>query len=270
MTGGEHLEAGFVRVGDGARLAYRFDGLAKARVVVLAHSLGADMSMWDRQVDALAGTFHVLRYDARGHGASEAPPGAYGIDRLGRDAFELLDALDLEDAVFCGVSMGGMVGQWLGARAQGRLGALVLANTSARMEPASAWQERIAAVRAGGVAAVALAVVGRWFTPAFAARMPQAVARALQGLRSTSIEGYVGCCCAIRDMDQRPSAPSVGVPTLVIAGRHDLATPPDHARFLADAIPGARYAELDAAHLSNVEAADAFNDAFYGFLRQRA
>ncbi|MDQ0507122.1 3-oxoadipate enol-lactonase [Xanthobacter agilis] len=250
-----------VTLGDGCRLAYRFDGPAEAPVLLLSNSLGTSFEMWAPQMPALTQRFRVLRYDSRGHGRSDAPAGAYGMDRLGRDVVELLDALGLDRVGFCGLSKGGMVGQWLGARAPERLDRLVLANTAAHMGPPSGWESRIGAVRAGGMAALADAAIARWFTPEFVARVPDQVASVRDMLLATPVEGYAACCAAIRDMDLRLTAPLIRVPTVVIAGAHDPATPPEQGRFLADAIPGARIVELDTAHLSNIEAPAAFTAA---------
>jgi 3-oxoadipate enol-lactonase len=252
--------------GDGCRLAYRLDGPDAAPVVMLSNSLGTTHEMWAAQMPALSGRFRVLRYDSRGHGASDAPPGAYSIDRLGRDAVELLDALDIPRASFCGLSMGGMVGQWLGVRAPERLAGLVLANTAAYMGPPSAWQGRIATVREHGMTALTDAVLQRWFTPGFLARAPEAVAPVRAMLLACKPEGYVGCCAAIRDMDQRPTARLIVVPTLLIAGAHDPATPPSDAAQLNAAIAGSRIVSLDAAHLSNIEQPAAFNAAIMAFV----
>lgn len=185
------------------------------------------MEMWKPQVEALSGQFRLLRYDARGHGRSDVPAGAYGLDRLGRDVVELLDALGIAKAHFCGLSMGGMVGQWLGVRAPERLDKLVLANTSAYMGPPSGWDDRIAAVRAGGLVALAEGTMGRWFTPGFIAREPGTLAAVCAMLLACPPDGYAGCCAAIRDMDLRPTAPLVRAETLVIAGAHD---PPPRPR----------------------------------------
>ncbi len=248
-------------VGDGVRLAWRMDGPAGAPVLVLSNSLGTTHAMWAPQMAAFAQRRRVLRYDTRGHGASDAPAGAYGIDRLAQDVVELMDAAGVPRADVCGLSLGGMTAQRLGVVAPGRIDRLVLANTSAFMGPPAAWRARIEAVSASGMAAVADGVVARWFTPVFRERDPAAVSRVRDMLLAADPAGYAGCCAAIRDMDQRATAALIRAPTLVIAGAHDPATPPEHGRLLAAAVPGAVHRELQAAHLSNVEAPGPFGQA---------
>nr|WP_314433123.1 3-oxoadipate enol-lactonase [uncultured Brevundimonas sp.] len=253
-------------MGDGCRLAYRFDGPEDAPILLLSNSLGTRMEMWDAQMGAFSARFRVLRYDSRGHGASDAPAGAYSLDRLGRDVVELLDALGLDRVAFCGLSLGGMVGQWMGVRAPERLARLVLANTSAFMGPPSSWDARIAAALSQGMAPLATASAARWFTPDFAARAPEPIAVIEAGLLATPPQGYAGCCAAIRDMDLRRLGGLITTPTLVIAGASDPATPLDHAEALISTIADARLTVLDAAHLSNVEQPDAFSQAVLSFL----
>jgi 3-oxoadipate enol-lactonase len=250
---------------DGVNLAYRLDGPDDAPGIVLSHALGADHHMWDALTAALAGEYRVIRYDARGHGASDAPDEDYSIERLGMDVVGLLDAVGQTRAAYCGLSLGGMVGQWLGARAGGRLTRLVLANTSAYAGP-DIWAPRVELARAKGMAPLVEGTLERWFTPSFHARSPEAVDTVRSVLRATSNVGYAGSAAAIRDMDLRPLGPLISVSTLVICGAHDLATPPERARLLADSIPDARLVELDAAHLSNVEQPDAFEAALRHFL----
>lgn len=253
---------------DGARLFYRVDGPEDAPVLLLSHSLGTDLAMWDPQAPAFEQRFRLVRYDSRGHGRSDAPPGPYTIERLGRDALTLLDALGVAKAHFCGLSKGGMVGQWLGANAGGRIERLVLSNTSAWIGAPEVWDQRIETVRAQGMAAIVPGVIDRWFTRAFQERAPDAVARIRDMLLATDPEGYVACCAAVRDMDQRASLGRIRAPTLVVAGLHDQATPPDHGRLIAQGIEGARVVELDAAHLSNIEAEVAFTAAVLDFLNE--
>jgi 3-oxoadipate enol-lactonase len=252
--------------GQGARIHYEIEGPEDGPVLLLSNSLGTDLGMWSPQIPSLAARYRVLRYDSRGHGRSEAPEGPYTIDMLGQDAVAVLDAAGVERALFCGLSKGGMVGQWLGVNAPDRVGRLVLANTAAFIGAPEVWNQRIETVRAQGMAAIVPGVIDRWFTKPFQERAPDSVARIRDMLLATDPEGYAACCAAVRDMDQRQTIGAIRVPTLVIAGRHDLATSPEQGRLIADTIPGARFLELDAAHLSNIEAEAAFTRALLEFL----
>jgi 3-oxoadipate enol-lactonase len=249
------------------RLHYRLDGPDRAPVLVLSNSLGTDLDMWEAQIAALTAHWRVLRYDTRGHGQSSVPPGPYMIAQLGRDVVALLDHLGLDRVDFAGVSMGGMTGMWLGVHEPARVGKLTLANTAARIAPPDLWDARIEKVTAGGMEVISDAVLGRWFTPAFAAREPATIATMKAMMERTPAAGYVACCAAIRDMDQREAVAAIAAPTLVIAGTHDAATPPADGRYLAATIRDARYVELPAAHLSNIETASAFTAALVDFLR---
>ena len=257
--------SGSFQTEDNCRIAWRTDGDAGKPPLLLANSLGTNLGMWDQQVPAWADAHYVIRFDMRGHGGSEVASEGFGIDRLGRDALELLDHLKIARCDFVGLSLGGMIGQWLGVNAPERLGRLVLTNTSAYMGPPESWDARIAAVRSGGMGAIAGAVVERWFTPAFrrASAEPDAI---LQMLLATDPEGYCGACAAIRDMDQRTSVGGISLPTLVIGGTHDPATPPEHAEFLAGTIPAAALEMLPAAHLSNIECSGRFGELVLDFL----
>ncbi len=257
---------GQVTTGDGCGIAYRVDGPDEAPVLILSNSLGTAMAMWEPQLAAFAARFRVLRYDSRGHGASDVPAGAYSMDRLGRDVIELMDALGIARASLCGVSKGGMVGQWLGVRAPERIEKLALCNTAAYMGPPAGWDQRIAAVTAGGMAAMTEPVLERWFTPEFRATAPEAIAPVRDMLLTTAPAGYAGCCAAIRDMDLRITDPLIRRPTLVIAGSRDPSTPPDVTGAVAAMIPGAQLVTLEAAHLSNIEQPDGFTRAVLDFL----
>ena len=251
---------------DKARIFYRWDGAEGLPALVLSNSLGTTHAMWDPQVAALTEHFRVLRYDSRGHGQSDVSPGPYDIALLARDVLALLDALELERVKFCGLSIGGMVGIWLGANAPARIGQLVLSNTSAHIGGPELWNARIETVRKGGMQALVDTVIERWLTPRFRESNPETVRRIRDMLLSTPPEGYAACAAAVRDMDQRESLARIGVPTLVICGKQDPATPPEHGRFIAERVRGARLVELDASHLSNVEAAPAYNRTLLEFL----
>ncbi len=248
------------------RLHYRIDGNEQAPWLMLSNSLGVNLGMWAPQMDALLRHFRVLRYDTRGHGNSELPAPACSIDDLAQDAIELLDHLGIAQTHFCGLSMGGMTGMALASRHPARIGQLVLCNTSPYMGPPSDWEARIALVRDGGMAAIADAVISRWFTGRFQAAAPDKISIVRQMLLQTSPAGYIACCTAIRDMDQRERVKTIGNATLVIAGAHDPATPPQDGRAIAACIAGAEYVELDAAHLSNWEQADVFTRHLVEFL----
>jgi 3-oxoadipate enol-lactonase len=257
----------YIACDDGVSLNYRLDGPQGAPVLVLSNSLGTDLGMWDLQIPALTGQFRVLRYDTRGHGLSGLPPASYQVDRLGRDVLALLDGLGIAQAHFCGLSMGGMTGMWLAVHAPARFDRLVLCNTAAKIGTPDIWNSRIAAVEKGGMGAIVTGVIQRWFTDGFVAAEPQAVEKIVAMLLATAPEGYCGACAAVRDMDQRTDIAAIRQPVLVIAGTHDLATPAQEGQFVADTIPGARYVELPAAHLSNIEARRAFTEALTGFLK---
>lgn len=222
--------------------------------------------MWDPQAADFADHFRVIRYDTRGHGASGAPAGDYRIEQLGADALALADALGIQRFAFCGVSLGGMIGQWLAANASDRVTAVVLANTSAKADPVR-MQERRTAVLSGGMTAVADMVMSRFFSPRLLAANPPIVASARRSLLATSPVGYAGCCAAIRDMDQTASLKSIRVPTLIIDGELDTSLPwRGFGEVLAREIPHARVVHLDAAHLSNIERPRAFTSAVLDFL----
>jgi 3-oxoadipate enol-lactonase len=260
----------FVEV-NGVRVHCLFDeppAPFRAPILVFSNSLGTNFSMWDPQIPALATRFRILRYDTRGHGQSAVTPGPYTITQLGRDVVALLDAFQIERAHFCGLSMGGAIGMWLGIYAADRIGRLALCNTGAKIGTAETWNARIEAIRARGMAPLADSVIQRWFSPAFIASAPDKIERTRQMIIATPLEGYVANCAAIRDMDQRETISRITAPALVIAGAKDPATPPADGRFIAERISGARYVELDAAHLSNIEAAKPFTDTLLQFLTQ--
>lgn len=252
---------------DEVRLHYELSGPPDAPVLLFSNSLGTNLGMWEAQREALEKKFRILRYDKRGHGASSVPPAPYKIEQLGCDVLGLLDGLRLDRVNFCGLSIGGLTGMWLAIHAPQRLRKLVLCNTGARIGTVEMWNGRIESVRQGGTKSMAPAVVERFFSPGFRAGCPQAVRTAQNVLSEIASEGYMGCCAALRDADLRDRISGIQIPTLVIAGSKDNATPPSLGQWLRDHIPGAEYAELPAAHLSNIEAAAEFNAAISKFLR---
>jgi len=241
-----------------AKLHHVLEGPQDAPVLVLANSLGTTLKMWEAQAEALRERFRLVRYDHRGHGASEVPPGPYTLDEIGRDALALLDSLGIERFSFCGLSLGGMVGMWVASEAPGRVERLVLCCTSARLGPPETWEARARTVRAEGMRAISETVVERWFTPPFREERPEVVRWAVGMLESAPPEGYASCCEAIRDMDLRGRLGAIRAATLAIAGADDPATPSEHAELIASSIQGARLAVIpQSAHLANVEQPEA-------------
>ena len=262
----------FVHLADGD-LHYQLEGPAGAPVLVLSNSLGTDLQMWDPQMPTLAQHFQVLRYDTRGHGQSLVGEGLYSIsiEQLGGDVLALLDALDIPQAHFCGLSMGGLIGQWLGIHAGARLHKLVLCNTAAKIANDQVWNSRIDTVRAGGQQAMAElrdASIARWFTPAFAEAQPEQAQGITAMLAATSAQGYAANCAAVRDADFREQLGAIQVPTLIVCGSADPVTTPADGRLMVERITHAELIELPAAHLSNVEAAEAFTRTLLDFLQQ--
>ncbi|HWX55935.1 MAG TPA: 3-oxoadipate enol-lactonase [Verrucomicrobiae bacterium] len=251
---------------DKARLFYRLEGRSDLPVLVLSHSLGCDHGMWAPQMPELLEHYQVLRYDTRGHGASDAPAGDYSIEQMARDVLALADALGLKTFNFCGLSMGGAIGQWLAIHAPERLRALVLANTSAQFS-SEILEARRKAVLQDGMSSVVDAAMGRFF-------MPETLARGgpyTQSIRSVFLgsnpQGYAGCCAAIRDVNHKSGLAKIHAPTLVIVGDHDASTPwTGHGDLLASGIPGAKAVHLPTAHLSNLEQPGSFVAAVLEFL----
>lgn len=258
-----------VQLADGT-LNYQLEGPAAAPVLVLSNSLGTDLRMWGAQMPAFTEHFRVLRYDTRGHGHSLVSEGFYSIEQNGRDVLALLDALDIAKAHFCGLSMGGLIGQWLAINAGERLDKLVLCNTAAKIASPEVWDPRIDSVLRDGQAAMQAlrdASIARWFTAEFATAEPSKVDTVVAMLAQTSSRGYAANCAAVRDADYREQLAAIRAPTLIVAGSADPVTTVADARFMAARIAGARLLELPAAHLSNVEAGEAFTQPVLAFLK---
>ena len=241
------------------RLAATLEGPEGAPVVALGTSIGTNQGLWDEQAPALRRHFRLLRFELRGHGPrgaqSPAPPGPYTMAELGTDVLALLNAHDIDQVAYCGVSLGGMVGMWLAANAPERMTRLGLCCTSAYLPPASMWTERAARARSDGMASLVDQVIARWFTPAYFRRRPRQAGAVADMLEGTDPEGYAGCAEAIAAMDLRPVLPAITAPTLVIAATEDPATPPWHGAQIASAVSGARLTVIrGAAHLANYEA----------------
>lgn len=251
---------------DGCPLHVEISGPDDAPVLMLSNSLGTTLHMWDAQVPAFSEKYRVVRYDRRGHGRSGVTPGPYSMGRFGQDAIAIMDALRLKTVNWLGLSMGGMVGQWLGANAPDRIGKLILSNTTSHYADKAPWDTRIKTIREKGMAGIADMVMNVWFTERFRNANPAEVERMRAMLAATPPEGYIACCEAIRDMDLRDGLPSIKAPTMVIAGQHDPATNIGAGEYIRSHIPGASMIVLDAAHISNVEQPEAYTKEVLAFL----
>ncbi|MGA2089162.1 MAG: 3-oxoadipate enol-lactonase [Stellaceae bacterium] len=258
----------FIRAG-GLTVHYQLEGDAGLPVVMLSNSLGTDLHMWDAQMPALLPKFRVLRYDMRGHGLTDLPPEeSYSLDRLADDALALLDALKLGRVHFCGLSIGGMIGQKLGAKAGNRFLSLALCHTAMSIATPQIWADRVATVRQGGMASIVESVVQRWFTPAFHQAHPEIIAGYCNMLLRCPAAGYIGCSLAISGADLSPDAARISNPTLVVLGEGDKSVPLETGRALAKTVKGSRLVEIKhVSHISAVEQPAAFNAALTGFLK---
>ena len=252
---------------NGVDIAYRFDGPKDGRVLLMANSLMANGSMWDWNVPALADRYLILRYDKRGHGQSGVSPGPYTIAQLADDAVGLLDALGIAKAHFMGLSIGGMIGQQLGARFPERIYSLSLCNTASEMPPRSLWEERFEIARTQGIAGLVDGTIKRWFTAPFIERAPSDIEKVRQMILATNADGYMGCGSAVRDMAQSTMLLKIKTPTLVLSGEYDPACTVDQGTVLHRLIAGSKMVVLkDAAHLSNIEQPAAFNRSVREFI----
>jgi 3-oxoadipate enol-lactonase/4-carboxymuconolactone decarboxylase len=253
---------------NGNPMHYQLDGLEQGPVVLFSNSLGADLTMWDAVADKMLTHFRILRYDTRGHGKTPTSFGPVSIDDLGQDVIGLLDALKISKAHFCGLSMGGLIGQWLAIHHPERIGKLVLCNTAAKIGVPATWNERIETVNQQGLSTIAGAVMNRWLTTEFQQANPAILTRLLAMFRANTDEGHVACCAVIRDTDLRNDIHRITAPTLIIVGTHDPVTTVADGQFMQKEITNAQLVELPAAHLSVVEVADVFAQALQGFLAE--
>jgi 3-oxoadipate enol-lactonase len=254
----------------GTLIAWEAQGPVDAPALVFSHSLGADRWMWAPQVESLAADYRVVLVDTRGHGRSDAPPGPYTVDQLARDVLAVADAAGADRFHLCGLSMGGHIGLWIASNNPERLVSLIACNTAAKLSTPEAWEERIAAVASGGMDSVREAVIDKWFAPGFAGANPDWYKAANRVFSSLSPDGYAACCAALATSDLAGVVAGIEVPTLIIGGSHDVATPPAQAEWLHEMIAGSRLTIFDAAaHLSNLDVADRFTARLRSFLGHR-
>ena len=252
---------------NGSRHYYRLEGVEGRPVLILSHSIGTDHGMWEPQMADFLRNFQVLRYDTRGHGASDATLGEYSIEQLGRDVLGIADQLDIARFAWCGLSMGGGIGQWIALHAQERVSHLVLANTSPRFGDRANWENRIKAVREGGMAAIVNLALQRFFSEKTLQSSNARVSSIRAVLLGTNPEGYIGCCAALRDFGNMEQLSKITTPTLVIVGDYDVSTPwTGNGEVLVSRIPNAKGVRLAGAHLSNLEQPHSFTSAVLDFL----
>lgn len=251
------------------RMHYRIDGDGSQGKpwVIFCNSLGTDLHMWDAQVAGLGQHFRVLRYDRRGHGLSSAPPPPYGLSDLGNDVLGLLDALEIERAHFCGLSIGGLTGQWLGIHAGQRLGRIAVCATAAKIGRAESWIARMGAVEEAGLAALTTATAERWFTSTFNTVEPGIVGKVLDSFVATSVDGYIGCCAALAGADLRDDIKRIDNSLLAVSGDDDPVCPPSDLENIAARVSHGRHLSLPGRHIVNIESAPAFNDALLEFFK---
>lgn len=251
------------------RLAYRLDGPENAPVVMLSNSLMSSWTMWDPQFDALARDWRVLRYDTRGHGQSDSPPGPYSIELMADDAAQLIEHIGAENVHFVGLSMGGMIGQQLALRHPQRVRSLSLCDTASEMPPRAMWDERFATARAQGIEGLVDATIKRWFVADFIEREPQTIAWVREMILGTGVEGYIACASAVRDMSQTHLLRGIQAPTQIIVGREDPACTLAASEVLHREIPGSTLHVIDdAAHLANIEKPERFTRLLLDFFAQ--
>ena len=247
-------------------LHFETEGPINAPSLIVSNALGTSLALWAPQMPVFAEHFRLTRYDSRGHGLSTILPGPCTIANLGEDVIALLDHSGTERTHFCGIALGGMVGIWLASHYPARIERLVVSNTAALAGPVAIWDERIAQIRSGGIAAIAPVVIQRWFRRDFQEHAMHQVSLVRSMLLATSPAGYIAGCMAIRDMDLRESLQKIQCPTLVMGGRYDKTTAPAQTRQMAEHIQGAHYIELNAAHLMNWEIAQSYTTQVKDFL----
>jgi len=249
-----------------AQINYQTFGDASKPALVFSNSLGTKYSMWQPQIEHFQQDYYVICYDTRGHGASSAPQGPYSLEQLGQDVVSLLDHLNIAKAAFCGISMGGLTGQWLAIHKPERFNHVIVCNTAAKIGQEQAWQDRAALVREQGLAPIAATAASRWFTNPFIQSNPAVVAELSNDLGAGSPEGYANCCEALAKADVREQLSSIQIPVLIIAGQQDPVTTVADGQFMQQRIANSQLFEINASHISNIEQPEAFNQAVQTFL----
>lgn len=253
-------------ISNNAEIHYQTFGDHTQPALVFSNSLGTNFSMWQPQIDALQHDFYIVCYDTRGHGQSSAPQGPYSIDQLGTDVIHLLDHLHIDKAIFCGISMGGLTGQWLAIHHPDRFNHVMVCNTAAKIGQESAWNERAQLVREQGLDGIASTAASRWFTERFIENHADIVTTLSNNLAAGSPEGYASCCEALSQADLREQLKDIRIPVLVVAGSKDPVTTVADGQYMVNNIKSSALFEIDASHISNIEQPEAFNQALKQFI----
>ena len=255
-------------ISNDAEINYQTFGDASQPAIVFSNSLGTQLNMWQPQISFFEKKFYVICYDTRGHGASSAPQGPYSIEQLGTDVVHLLDHLNIEKASFCGISMGGLTGQWLAIHHPERFNHVIVCNTAAKIGQEQAWNDRAQLVREQGLKPIAETAASRWFTEPFIRSNTAIVESLSNDLGAGSPEGYASCCEALAKADVREQLKNITIPTLVVAGQKDPVTTVADAQYIINHVRSSSLFEINASHISNIEQPKAFNQAIFSFLQQ--
>lgn len=246
---------------------YQTFGDCAQPALIFSNSLGTNFNMWQPQIDTLKNDFYIVCYDTRGHGKSSAPQGPYSIDQLGTDVIHLLDHLHIKKAIFCGISMGGLTGQWLAIHYPDRFNHVIVCNTAAKIGQENAWNERAQLVREEGLDSIASTAASRWFTENFIKNHADVVATLSTNLAAGSPEGYASCCEALSKADLREQLKNIRIPVLVVAGSKDPVTTVADGQYMVNNIKSSALFEIDASHISNIEQPEVFNQVLKQFIK---
>ena len=255
-------------ISNDAEINYQTFGDASQPAIIFSNSLGTQLNMWQPQISFFEKKFYVICYDTRGHGASSAPQGPYSIEQLGTDVIHLLDHLNIKKASFCGISMGGLTGQWLAIHHPERFNHVIVCNTAAKIGQEQAWNDRAQLVREQGLKPIAETAASRWFTEPFIRSNTAIVESLSNDLGAGSPEGYASCCEALAKADVREQLKNITIPTLVVAGQKDPVTTVADAQYIINHVRSSSLFEINASHISNIEQPKAFNQAIFSFLQQ--
>lgn len=269
MKNGENENVLFFTTDDGCEIAYKIDGDSSKPVLVLSNSIATNLHMWDGQIEEFRKNFRIVRFDTRGHGLSDAPVGDYSIARMALDVIELLDYLNIEKANFCGLSLGGFIGQWMGIHASKRINKLILANTSPYLGPQQTWNEHIYKLRnKRNIDSFEEMFIGGWFPKKMIKNEKNTVLSFRKMIRSTSPTGLAGSFASVRDSDFRKTNTLIPIKTLIIAGKYDEVTKPEHSKLIHSQIPNSELVVFSSVHLTNVEKKNEFEKLVLDFLSE--